>query len=306
MGNNLTTIAESPKKPGLLYTGSDDGRVHVSRDGGASWTDVSGKLPGPAERCIARIECSHFAENVAYLASDRHRNDDRAPYLLRTSDAGVTWESIAGDLPTDAPVYVIREDLRNSNLLFAGTETGLFLSLDAGKHWQRIRGGFPTVAVHDLVIHPRDGEMVIATHGRGMWVLDITPLQEMTPAVLAADVTLFDVRPALRFHPRDAHGSSGARAYRAPNPPVGASIWFYVRRELPFPIRVVITDVGGTELAVLPDVRTAGLHRVTWDLRLPAASAADDPQPVDAGDYVARIKLGTQTLVKKIRVEAED
>lgn len=307
MGHTLTALAESPRKPGLLYAGSDDGRVHVSRDGGASWTDVSSKIPGPpGDRTISRIEASRFSENLAYLAVDRHRSDDRAPYLFRTADAGATWESITGDLPHDASVYVVREDLRNPELLFAGTETGLFISLDAGRHWQRVRGGFPTVAVHDLVIHPRERELVIATHGRGMWVVDIAPLQELTAAVLAANVHLFEVKSASRFHARETNGWAGARAYRAPNPQTGAAIWFYVKRELPFPVRVTVTDAQGAEVAVLPEVREAGLHRVHWDLRLPPESSSEDGDPAPAGDYVARIKVGNQVLMKKFHVEVEE
>ena len=307
MGHTLTAVAESPRRPGLLYAGSDDGRVHVSRDGGASWADVSAKVPGvPGDRCIARIECSRHADHTAYLALDRHRSDDHLPYLFRTTDAGLTWEPIANDLPRDAPVYVIREDLRNPELLFAGTETGLFASLDGGKHWRRVRGGFPTVAVHDLVIHPRERELVIATHGRGLWVADISPLQEVTPAALAADVHLFEVKPAVRYHARETNGWAGSRAYRAPNPPGGASMWFYVKRELTFPVRVTVSDAQGTEVAVSPEIREAGLHRVHWDLKLPPESAAEEGEPAPAGDYVARIKLANQVLTKKFHVDVED
>jgi photosystem II stability/assembly factor-like uncharacterized protein len=306
-GHTLTALAESPRKPSLLYAGSDDGRVHVSRDGGATWTDVSSKIPGvPADRCVSRIECSRYADNVAYLALDRHRSDDRAPYLFRTSDAGLTWEPIAHDLPRDAPVYVIREDLRNPELLFVGTETGLFASLNGGKNWRRVRGGFPTVAVHDVKIHPRARELVVATHGRGLWVVDISPLQDVTPAVLAAGVHLFDVKPGMRFHARETNGWAGARAYRAPNPSPGVSIWFSVKSELTFPVRVTIADAEGREIAVLPEIREAGLHRVQWDLHLPPEGGAEEGEAAPAGDYVARIKVGNQVLTKKFHVEVEE
>jgi hypothetical protein len=307
MGHTLTTLAESPRKPGLLYAGSDDGRVHVSRDGGVSWNDISARLPGvPPGRCISRIECSHFAENTAYLALDRHRHDDRAPYLFRTIDGGVSWESLARDLPPAGPVLVVREDLRNPNLLFAGTEFGLFISLDAGRHWQPLRGGFPTVSVHDLVIHPREHELVIATHGRGLYMLDIAPLQELTPAVLAEDIHLFDVKPAVRYHPRESRGWSGAKAFHASNPPGGATIWYSVQRNFPSPVQVTITDAQGEVVATLAETRAAGLQRVLWDLQLPAEMEGDDGAPAPAGDYVARIKVGSRVLMKKFRVEVAE
>src|SRR5206468_2965426 len=153
------------------------------------------KVPGvPADRWVTRVECSHFAEGTAYLAIDRHRNEDHAPYVFRTRDYGATWQPLAHDLPAGGPVHVIREDSRNRDLLFAGTEFGLFVSLDGGGHWHPLRKGLPTVAVHDLVIHPRDRDLVIGTHGRGIYVLDVAPLEELTPEVLAEEVHLFDVK----------------------------------------------------------------------------------------------------------------
>src|SRR5262249_34523655 len=153
---------------GVLWVGTDDGRIHVWRNGGA-WNDVSDRVPGvPPNRWITRIEASHFAEGTAYLAIDRHRNDDRRPYVFRTIDYGASWQNITKDLPADGPVLVIREDPRNKDLLFAGTEFGLFVSLDAGSSWQRFKAGLPAVAVHDLVIHPRDRDLVIGTHGRSI------------------------------------------------------------------------------------------------------------------------------------------
>src|SRR5262249_55666228 len=178
-----------------LYAGTDDGRLHVTRDGGKTWVELTRNIPGvPEQRWIARVECSHFEDGTAYLAIDRHRQDDRRPYLFRTADYGKTWEPLAANLPADAPVYVVRESSRNRDLLFVGTETGLHVSLDGGKRWQRLGRGLPTVPVHDLVIHPRDRELVIGTHGRSIYVVDIAPLEELTPKVRAAAAHLFEVR----------------------------------------------------------------------------------------------------------------
>src|SRR5262249_12897460 len=155
----------------------------------------------PPERWISRVECPHFAEGTAYLAIDRHRQDDQAPYLFRTTDYGATWQALSAGLPAEGPVLVVREDAHNKNLLFAGTEFGLFVSLDAGRSWHRF-GGLPTVAVPDLVIHPRDRDLVIATHGRSLFVLDVAPLEEASADVLQAEAHLFDVKPAVLFQYR--------------------------------------------------------------------------------------------------------
>src|SRR5262249_29158812 len=153
--------------------GTDDGKIHVSRNGGLSWSDLSAKVPGvPVERWVSRIECSPFAEGTAFLAIDRHRHDDRAPYLFKTEDYGASWQAITANLPAEGHVHVLRCDPVNRNLLYAGTEFGLFLSLDGGASWHPFRHGLPTVAVHDLAIHARERELVIGTHGRGLYIMD--------------------------------------------------------------------------------------------------------------------------------------
>jgi photosystem II stability/assembly factor-like uncharacterized protein len=310
-GHTITTIAESPLRPGVLYVGTDDGRVHVSRNGGADWTDLSAKIPGvPPERWITRIECSHFAAGTAYLSIDRHRHDDLAPYVFKTTDYGASWQPLASDLPPGGPVHVIREDPRYSSLLYAGTEFGLFFSPDAGAHWYRVRNGLPTVAVNDVVVHPRDRELVIATHGRSMYVMDVAPLQALTPKVLEAEAHLFDVKPATLFFYRGSHGWSGARSFAGANPPYGAVIYYYLKAAANKPVRISIADALGNPVAELEGAKEAGLHRVVWNLRLlvpvgPMGLLRPGPS-VPAGDYAARLKVGERTLVQRIRVAAEE
>ena len=156
----------------------------------------------PKERWVSRVECSYHAAGTAYLTINRYRNDDRRPYAFLTTDYGVTWKSIVGNLPADGPIHVLRPSSRNPDLLFVGTEFGLFASLDRGVSWQRLKAGLPTVAIHDVVIHPRDRELVIGTHGRSIYVMDIAPLEELTPKVLAASAHLFDVHTAVAFRAR--------------------------------------------------------------------------------------------------------
>jgi len=174
---NIATIDESPLRQGLLYVGTDDGVVSVSRDGGATWTRYT-RFPGvPDESYVSRVVASKISEGTVYATMDNHRNNDFKPYVLRSTDYGAHWTSISGNLPANGSAQVIREHPRNGNLLFVGTEFGAFYSADGGKTWTQLKYNIPTVAVHDIVIHPRENDLVIGTHGRGIYIIDdITPL----------------------------------------------------------------------------------------------------------------------------------
>jgi photosystem II stability/assembly factor-like uncharacterized protein len=307
-GHAITALAESPLKPGLLFAGTDDGEVHVSTDGGVWWTEVTDNVPRlPRSRRISRIECSHFSPGTAYLTIDRHRQDDRSPYVFRTSDYGTTWTPLIGDLPRGGPVHVIREDPRNPDLLYLGTEFGLFLSLDAGRHWQRLRNGFPTVAVHDLVIHPRDRELVIATHGRSLYVLDVAPLQELSPRVLAASAHLFEVKPATSFPSGGRRDWKGDKVFAAANPPYGAAIFYHLGKPQPEPVRITITDLSGKQVRVLQGNKEVGLHRVTWALdQIEWWGLLPIRRPVPPGDYLAVLQTEHQICRQRIRVSSAE
>ncbi len=218
-------FAESPVQQGVLWAGSDDGLVHVSRDNGRGWTNVT--PPGlPTWALVSILEPSPHDAATAYVAIDRHRHDDFAPYLYKTNDYGQTWTKIVNGLPADDFARVIREDPTRRGLLYAGTEAGVYYSPDDGAHWQSLRGNLPVVPVHDLVV--KDGDLVAATHGRAFWILDdLTPLRALTPDVLAADGRLFTPRPTVRYRPareRDDKVAAGkvykgagtSQLYRAP------------------------------------------------------------------------------------------
>jgi photosystem II stability/assembly factor-like uncharacterized protein len=302
-GHTLTTLAESPLKQGLLYTGSDDGLVHVSRDGGRTWNDVSAGLSEvPANRWITRLECSPFDESTAYVTLDRHRNDDRAPYVFKTEDKGRTWKSITGNLPSGSPVHVIRADPRQRDLLYIGTEHGLFVSFDGGGAWHPFGNGLPTVAVADLAIHPRDRELVIATHGRSIYVTDIAPLQEWTPKVRESAAYLFEVKPATLFVYRPGRGFGAGKNYLAANPEFGATLWYWLKEKTDRDVSLSVLDANGLTIFTLPGSKEAGLHRVQWFLR--RGTQRDDPQ-VTAGEYQAQLTVGGQIQARKIKVEAE-
>jgi photosystem II stability/assembly factor-like uncharacterized protein len=300
-GHTISALAESPLRPGLLWAGTDDGRLHVTRDGGRSWTEVLRNLPGFGPGTwVSCVECSPLAEGTVYLALDRHRQDDRKPYLFRTTDFGKTWQALASNLPENAPLYVVRASSRKRELLFVGTETALHVSLDGGKHWQRLRGGLPTVPIHDLLIHPRDRELVIGTHGRSIYVMDIAPLEELTPKVLAAEAYLFGVRPAVAFRPRKL--PPPPKGYVAPNPPYGATLWYYLKTVPAQPPTLTILGRGGKAVFSVPLPPRAGLQRAVWDLR----GDMDPEGTVPPGAYVARLRVGGVTLERPVRIEAEE
>ncbi len=303
-GHTLTTIAESSLNPGLLYAGADDGQIVMSPNAGTDWYDLSANLPGvPSNRWITRVECSHFDERTVFLALDRHRNDDIAPYLFKSNDRGSTWTSLADGLPAEGPVQVVREDPVNPDLLYAGTEFGLFISLDGGKRWQK-QALLPTVPVHDVVVHPRDSELVIGTHGRGIYVMDVRPLQAMNAKLLAQPAHLFPVRPATAFRPRVLH-TLGIKAFSGENPPYGAGIYLYLRdppNEAPV---LTITDTAGTKVAELKGEKHAGMQRLAWRLtRLGTPAGAYNP--VAAGTYTATVRTGTLVLQRPIQVAVEE
>jgi photosystem II stability/assembly factor-like uncharacterized protein len=313
----ISTVAESPRVPGVIWVGSDDGKLYLTREGGVSWLDLSDRLPGPSQRHISRVEPSAFDAGTCYVAVDRHRNDDYRPYLYKTTDYGQTWQALHETLPANGSVHVVREDRVNRQLLYCGTEFGLLISVDGGTRWTRLRANLPTVAVHDLVVHPRERELVIATHGRGIWVMDVAPLQQLTPKVFSQSATLFEPKPAVAYRQRLAPNVTGVRAYFAPNPPAGAVISYFLPEALPQPPKVLIRDALGNTMADLTGPSSAGLHSVTWSLRqrLTAASAPAPGQPapprrsvlVPPGDYVVCLMVGGQEVMKKrLRVDADD
>ncbi len=304
-GHTITTLAESPLRAGVLWVGTDDGRLLVTRNDGAEWRDATSRLPGsPTERSISRVECSPFAEGTAFVAVDRHRYDDPDPCLYRTDDYGHSWISLSDQLPPGGHVQVVRTDSRNRDLLFVGTEFGLFVSLDGGTNWTQLRKGLPPVAVYDLAIQPRDRELVIATHGRGLFVMDVAPLEQRTPKTAAEALHLFDVKPATEFLYHNGRQLDPNTHYVAPNPPFGATIYYQFKEKIGDPIHIQIADAQGGVVAELTGDGAAGLHAVQWGLR--STKAGPDAGPVPPGEYVVRVTAGEWTAARRFRVEAEE
>ena len=235
---NIVALAESPQKEGLIYVGTDDGLIQVTSDGGQNWTKYE-KFPGvPEMTYVGRLAASNYDANTVYAAFENHKNEDFKPYLLKSADAGRTWTSIVGDLPENAPVLAFVEDTVNPNLLFAGTEFGAFFTIDSGQHWVRLKGGLPTIAVRDMVIQARESDLVIATFGRGFYVLDdITPLRQMKAGSTEQTAELFPVKDALLYverHPLGGprKGFQGDAFYAAENPPYGAVFTSYLKEKI--------------------------------------------------------------------------
>jgi len=303
-GHTITTIAESPLKEGTIYVGTDDGNVMVTQDGGKRWFDLTSTLSGaPQGGCVSRLEASRFQENLVYVSIDRHRNDDRAPYLFRSADAGESWTSLASGLPAEGPVYVVREDPRSPELLYVGTEFGLFFSLDGGSAWHR-HPHLPTVPVHDLAVHPRERELVIATHGRGIYVMDVTPLQELAGSRGNKAVHLCDVKPA-RAQRRSALSSLGVKHYAGTNPSYGAVFGVYLREAPGTPGRLTISNGDGTKVIELPVAAQGGLQRLVWDLNREGTDTGEY-NPVPSGEYTATLRVGNTTIRKSFQVAAEE
>ncbi|MGH7568423.1 MAG: VPS10 domain-containing protein [Gemmatimonadales bacterium] len=301
----IVSLAESPIRPGLLFAGTDDGNVWLTRNDGGTWENLTGRFPGvPAGTYVSRIEPSRFDTATVYVTFDGHRTNDFTPYVYVTTDFGKTFRSITNNLPKGGPdyVHVLREDPTNRNLLFVGTDVGAYVSLTRGASWQKFMTGLPTVPVHDLKIHPRDRELIAGTHGRAIWIVDIAPLQQLTDSVLAATAYLFQPKTAYQYGQSPLGGGSpGHKAFRSPSPSYGAEIGYRLttgdRRSR---TRVVISDVTGDTIRTLQGPGGPGLHRVTWNFqgRQPPPVALSPSQKRDSVWLVARINVVFDSLAK--------
>ena len=302
-------LAESPLKAGLLWAGTDDGKLWLTEDDGAHWSDLTAHLPAAVKgQWINRIEPSAQDAKVAYLVVDAHRSGNHAPLVFRTADGGQSWASLAANLPPDGPVQVLREDPLNPAVLYVGTEFGLFVSLDRGGSWLKF-GALPTVAVDDLQIHPREHDLVIATHGRSLFVLDdISPLQSLAAAA--------DTQAIQLFPPRPAHGSyllpgwedsAGKGNYRGENPPEGALLTYWLRELGDEAPTLRITNPEGQPVATFKLPGTPGLGRVSWNLRptkdhLTEYGGLGAQKLVRPGTYTATLSLGTLKVQQSLQV----
>jgi photosystem II stability/assembly factor-like uncharacterized protein len=320
----IISLAESPLRPGMIWAGTDDGNLQLTTDGGKTWINLTANIAGlPANSAVTHVEPSRTNPSVAYATFDRHMFDDFRPRVFKTTDSGKTWVNITGDLPEKGWAHVVREDPKNPNLLYAGTELGLFASYNGGSNWISLGlKNLPAVAVHDIVIHPRDNDLILATHGRSLWVFDdAAPIQQMNADVTAKDVYLFEPRAALRFNVRFQKYGTGDKQFAGPNPPYGAILTYYLKEkpdDKSAPI-IQVLDSSGKVIREIKNIsKDQGLNRANWDLRYegprvrrpPSAeeiafSAGPVGPRVLPGTYTIRLKAGNQTVERKVEVKLD-
>ena len=315
----IYSISESPKNGQVIWAGTDDGNLQITRDGGKSWTNVVSNVPGlPKASWVSWVEAGRFEEGTAYAAFDRHTFGDMTPHVFKTTDFGHTWTSIVSPASgVRGYAHVIKEDTVSPRLLFLGTEFGLWISLDGGRQWAQYKGGdFPNVAVRDLVVHPRESDLVLATHGRGIWIIDdISPLRQLTPEILAKDAVFLEGRAPQQRLLANGGWSEGDGAFRGQNPPDAAIITYYQQKRHIFGrMKIEVFDAQGKLIDTLPANSRRGISRVEWSMRLkaptipPAASAsfgaAVGPR-VLPGAYTVKMTRGSETFTTHLDVRLD-
>ena len=308
----IFSIAESPKTPAVLWTGTDDGFIWVSRDTGRTWTNVTANFPrGTATTCwVSTIAASYHAEGTAWVTYDCHFRDDYRPHVWRTTDYGRTWTELVNGLPADRGSITVFESPRNPRVLWVGTSDGVYVTVDGGQRWRRFGRNFPRVMVERMAMSFRQRELVVSTHGRGLYVVGVGPVEEFSDSVLTDSIHLFEVAPAYQYRERRTHPAFGSHRFIAPNPPRGAVISYYLKNMQPDGVRLVITTAAGDTVRTLTGPGFPGLQRVTWDMNRdrPRPRGLGDPTTAEElrlappGEYIVRLTLGRRRLQQRIVV----
>ncbi|MGI9165870.1 MAG: sialidase [Pyrinomonadaceae bacterium] len=301
MHTTIYAIAESPKDSNLIWVGTDDGNVQITRDGGKKWTNVAGNIPGlPKNAWVSSVEAGHFEPGTAYATFDVHTFGDMRPFVYKTADFGQTWTPLIAEGSTvRGYAHVVKEDLVNKDLLFVGTEQGLWISLDAGRQWAQYKGGeMPNVAVRDVVIHPRDHALVIATHGRGIWIVDdITPLRALTPENLAKEAVFVQAKPSVQSISGGGGWANGDAVFVGPNPTEEAVITYYQKKRHIFgDLKIEVFDSEGKLLSTIPSSKRRGLNRATWPMRMKAPKVPTAASAAFGAAFGPRLLPGTYTV----------
>ena len=298
----IFAISESPRNPQVIWVGTDDGNLQITRDGGKTWTNVASKVAVPPGTWVSRVEASPHDEGTAFATFDGHMTGDMATHVAKTTDFGQTWSSLA-TADTRGFAHVIKQDVVNKDLLFLGTETGLFLTIDGGKQWAQFTSGLPMVPVRDVAVHPRDHDLVVATHGRGLYVVDdITPLRALTAEVLNSDFAFLPTRPGQLLIDGGGFGGVpwfGDHEFAGVSPQGGASIVYYSkRRHVVGDFKFEVRDQSGKLLATIPATKRRGLNRILWSTRdqAPRFAAGAGVIPSLGAFFGARSGAGRYTV----------
>ena len=293
--SNISTMHVSSLRPGHIATGTDDGTISITTDDGRTWRKMT-DLPGvPDTTYVSRVRWSNHDEATLYATLDGHRSNDFRPYVLKSTDMGESWTSIAGDLPEFGNVRAFAEHHEDPNLLFVGTEIRPFVSLNGGESWVPLENGIPPSPVHDLKIHPRDDALVVATHGRGFFVIDdLNAIRGLAEAKAAGGPYLFPVRDPLAYVVNTSHttGTHADRNYSADNPQYGTTVSFLAPQRTPGERRLEIVATDGQTLRTLDAPDGSGLHQVQWNLRL---------DPPWSGSSGGALRRGTRGRVRRVR-----
>ncbi len=307
---SATALSESPLDPDVIYVGTDDGAFWMTRDGGQNWTDIRENVGLEGPRWVSTLEASRYEDGRVYACFDGHRSDDDRPLLFVSEDYGQTWASLSANLPRGS-TRCLREDRTNPDLLWCGTEFGLYASLDRGQYWNRINGeDLPTVAIHEIAQHPKLNDIVLATHGRSIWVLDSTPLRGMTAEILAAEeATILPTGPAIRWRRMPSRGGTN-REFVGDNRPQAALIYYMLPEDVE-ELRLTVRNVAGETVRRLRTSDDAGLHRAIWDLNLlpPGGDNQGNSRsrrrgrPAPVGEYLIVLEIdGEQVATQTLRV----
>jgi len=322
--STIISIAESPVQKGQNWVGTDDGNLQITQDGGKNWSNIIGNVSGIGKNSpVSHVEPSRTSADTAYVAFDRHMFDDFRPYIFKTTNGGKSWTNLSSNLPAKAYVQVVREDPKNTNLLYAGTELGLFASYNGGKDWLPLNlKNLPNVSVHDILVHPRENDLILATHGRSLWIFDdATPLQRINQQILDSNAYLFPIRPALRYASRFTRYGIGDKQFMGPNPPPGALITYYLKDKVDekttFKVQVFDRD-GKLVQDIEKPSREKGLNRISWNLRLGGpevrrppteeqlafGGGARGPQ-VLPGTYTVKLTVGDKVIEEPVEVKLD-
>ena len=322
----LFSINESRQDAMTIWTGSDDGRVSITRDGGKSWDNLTDNFPSetPDQCVVDELETSHFTDGRAYLTLNCYGRNDREPHVYKTENFGLNWQNITGDLPT-GPAYAIKEDPKNENVLYLGTEFGFYVTINRGKKWIRLRGNFPTANVASMAIQERDMEVVVGTFGHAMWVTDIAPFHQMTEDVLSKNIHVFEIPKATKHRIRVKYGNTieemqGDNFFRGENPPYGTTITYYLKENAEAGVvNIVVKNKDGRVVRNFTGAGNAGLNTVVWDLMSNDGAADRLPPPtrrlsyedihyrklVDFGDYEIEISTGQYKSTQTVHVRPQ-
>jgi photosystem II stability/assembly factor-like uncharacterized protein len=316
MHTTIYSISESPKNAKVVWVGTDDGNVQVTKDGGRTWTNVAKNIPGLKPLSwVSWVEASRHHAATAYVTIDRHMAGDMSPYVYRTNDYGKTWTKVAGaEQGLRGYAHVVKEDSVSRSILFVGTELGLFITVDGGKSWAEFKGGkFPAVAVRDIALQARTGDLVLGTHGRGIWIIDdISPLRALTDEMLAKQVAFLPARPSQQRMFGIGGWVNGDNKFNGSNPPAGAIVSYYQnRRHLFGPLSLEIVGPDGKVIDKIDASKRRGINRINWGMRVKPPRVPKAAQiafmgsmgpRVVPGTYEVRLTSGKEVLVSKVEI----